>query len=52
MFDRERDPFVGRQLDAILQSAGFDVLEMGRKDIHLASPDPLSKEFLWNLLKV
>ncbi|KAI9272505.1 S-adenosyl-L-methionine-dependent methyltransferase [Sporodiniella umbellata] len=52
LINRNLDPSVAHNLDTILKSSRFDVLETDRRDICLAQKDSLTKEFLWNILKI
>ncbi|KAI9244942.1 S-adenosyl-L-methionine-dependent methyltransferase [Sporodiniella umbellata] len=53
MTDRDQDPYVGRNLDGILESLDYNILDFVRKEIVFSKPDdPLAKEFIWNIVKI
>ncbi|KAG1443829.1 hypothetical protein G6F56_010529 [Rhizopus delemar] len=52
MTDRDQDPFIGHNLDTILKELDFNILEFEPKKIFFGNPDALSKEFVWNIVKI
>ncbi|KAG1453183.1 hypothetical protein G6F46_008419 [Rhizopus delemar] len=39
-------------MDKTVQNANFNVIDFEAKDINFSKTDPLSKEFLWDIVKL
>ncbi|KAI7901596.1 S-adenosyl-L-methionine-dependent methyltransferase [Cokeromyces recurvatus] len=50
--NRGQDPYIMYKLESLLESNHFYIYHFERKDIYLGKPDPLSREFLWDVCNI
>ncbi|CAO3694452.1 unnamed protein product [Rhizopus stolonifer] len=52
IIDRGQDPYIAFKMDKTVQCANFNILHFETKDINYSKTDPLTKEFLWIIVKL
>lgn len=50
--NRGQDPFIASKLDSLLETSDFSIIHCEDKSVNLGTPDPLSKEFLWDVTNI
>ncbi|KAI7875283.1 S-adenosyl-L-methionine-dependent methyltransferase [Lichtheimia hyalospora FSU 10163] len=52
MRSRGQEPYIAFTLESILKEAGFNFVKSIQRDTYLDKPDPLNREFLWDIRNI